>query len=931
MDKFSIFLMAVIGLILISTLANAITLTTFSDGVSSKTITFGSAGSDTSTNIKIPKGVIVTSASMNIGNISPATFILSSGQTSAPYVWNVDDNAEAWANDVQIISDPDPAVTTFHSSYTSCVKAGPAWWYGSICPNPNFTSKYPVKIRVKTWDVYCCGAGISTLYLRDLTNGIDYLLDGTGVPMDKTWNIEFSYPTNPSIDVGNDGDVEWSYVFYDSCSIQPETTKCCCFVGTHVHDIGSVQDVINITSTYAAGGEYYSPGATVNWAISTDKSTWTTIYSEGPAPSHKYITTTFPVNKRFRYVKVWLTDTPHPWIDDSDVKTTIIFNKTEKIDFTSELQSLLSTCTADANGDCTIPIKVSSESAGKIVLNNLNIAYGLSNGAACSLNSDCFSGYCKSDYDGSGAWCANSDQCVHDGTVYNNGANAPDCYNSGTKRYCNSGTWSTSSCGTNVNINDCQYTDYYCSGGSCGSQTITCSTGKATKSAASCTSVASSNYCGTSGYNTCSGSGSPNTCQKRGFYRGCAGSGSTCSDTDTGVYYYAYVSTAGYVCSSGSEVAATSTAYCGTSGYNACSTSCQQRGNYLGCNANTGVCGAGVSYYYYNYCGANTACSGGSCAAANYCATDQCINSSAVCSKRCDGSGSCNNWAQATCTDRDASQTLCTKSTGGCTAYYWNIGGEIAASSCCGDDSSENKKTRTCGFKACTSDSNDDACCSATNKCVFNSVCYANGYIGNPSGDGTNEKCESGTWLDTIAPTIVISRTPSMVYDYNQITFTSTAADTDGIKNHKVKYWVNDALNEKDCGASSTCTVTIGPYAGNIVIKYQGEATDNANNVGSTSINSFTVEKTNNVHISGNVWYNNQTANAQIQSVLVNATIDNIYTNWGYPDSKGDFYITIEHMPATLTQFTVEIKAQGEIFSKYNCKYTEETKSCTRI
>jgi hypothetical protein len=41
------------------------------------------------------------------------------------------------------------------------------------------------------------------------------------------------------------------------------------------------------------------------------------------------------------------------------------------------------------------------------------------NGQTCSLNSECCSGYCKADYDGSGKWCANSDQCVHDGVIYN--------------------------------------------------------------------------------------------------------------------------------------------------------------------------------------------------------------------------------------------------------------------------------------------------------------------------------------------------------------------------------------------------------------------------------------------------------------------------------------------------------------------------------
>ncbi|MFH1786223.1 MAG: Ig-like domain-containing protein [archaeon] len=45
------------------------------------------------------------------------------------------------------------------------------------------------------------------------------------------------------------------------------------------------------------------------------------------------------------------------------------------IDFTSELQSILTNCTADA-GVCTVPITVSAEGAGGVVLDKLRIVYG---------------------------------------------------------------------------------------------------------------------------------------------------------------------------------------------------------------------------------------------------------------------------------------------------------------------------------------------------------------------------------------------------------------------------------------------------------------------------------------------------------------------------------------------------------------------------
>lgn len=64
------------------------------------------------------------------------------------------------------------------------------------------------------------------------------------------------------------------------------------------------------------------------------------------------------------------------------VNSTLFFNNSgtfnttnTTIDFKDYLQSALSTCTADSKGYCTIPINISSDSAGKITLNNLQINY----------------------------------------------------------------------------------------------------------------------------------------------------------------------------------------------------------------------------------------------------------------------------------------------------------------------------------------------------------------------------------------------------------------------------------------------------------------------------------------------------------------------------------------------------------------------------
>lgn len=56
------------------------------------------------------------------------------------------------------------------------------------------------------------------------------------------------------------------------------------------------------------------------------------------------------------------------------------------------------------------------------------------NQEVCELNEECCSSYCKEDYDGSGKWCADSTQCVHNGIIYNSG----EC----SEAYvCDNGNW----------------------------------------------------------------------------------------------------------------------------------------------------------------------------------------------------------------------------------------------------------------------------------------------------------------------------------------------------------------------------------------------------------------------------------------------------------------------------------------------------------
>lgn len=91
----------------------------------------------------------------------------------------------------------------------------------------------------------------------------------------------------------------------------------------------------------------------------------------------------------------------------------------------------------------------------------------------------------------------------------------------------------------------------------------------------------------------------------------------------------------------------------------------------------------------------------------------------------------------------DAGTAQCTAIIG---AGYWSIGGETAATNCCGDDSGENKKTRICS-SGCTSDSNDDACCDVATDCSYGGSCYASG--SNICLGNLVLNCNSGTWAQS--------------------------------------------------------------------------------------------------------------------------------------------------------------------------------------
>lgn len=135
----------------------------------------------------------------------------------------------------------------------------------------------------------------------------------------------------------------------------------------------------------------------------------------------------------------------------------------------------------------------------------------------------------------------------------------------------------------------------------------------------------------------------------------------------------------------------------------------------------------------------------------------------------CSGSDTCTSKTY----NADTEQNTCNECKG---TGYWNIGGDV--SNCCGDDSSEYKKTRICETGTCTTSSSDYACCNSNTKCVYNSICYASGYSGDVDADTKTEFCLDGTWT-TLQITYFLGQGGSKLtsQDYN-ITFSLTSQPT---------------------------------------------------------------------------------------------------------------------------------------------------------
>ena len=99
--------------------------------------------------------------------------------------------------------------------------------------------------------------------------------------------------------------------------------------------------------------------------------------------------------------------------------------------------------------------------------------------------------------------------------------------------------------------------------------------------------------------------------------------------------------------------------------------------------------------------------------------------------------------------DADVNTSYCLAGEG----LFLNIGGErdMPLNPCCGDEAvaTEKKITRTCGsgLNMCTTDSNDDACCTPSTDCVYDSSCTGIiSAICSPWNSALKVACSSGSW-----------------------------------------------------------------------------------------------------------------------------------------------------------------------------------------
>ncbi len=142
-------------------------------------------------------------------------------------------------------------------------------------------------------------------------------------------------------------------------------------------------------------------------------------------------------------------------------------------------------------------------------------------------------------------------------------------------------------------------------------------------------------------------------------------------------------------------------------------------------------------------CNYGTYCSDGACVSGPCSDEDQCYEGNYYTQSSCGKGGCVLPYWPSEVADIDTSEDACD-------CYYpleehWAISslGDVATTTCCGDDKGEYYKYRKCE-EGCTGSASDDACCDSEYDCVYSGTCRPDGYQMTISGETI--RCYLGVW-----------------------------------------------------------------------------------------------------------------------------------------------------------------------------------------
>ncbi len=228
---------------------------------------------------------------------------------------------------------------------------------------------------------------------------------------------------------------------------------------------------------------------------------------------------------------------------------------------------------------------------------------------------------------------------------------------------------------------------------------------------------------------------------------------------------------------------------------------------------------------------------------------------------------------------------------------------EAGSPNCCGDDTNENKVTRSC-TSGCTSSSSDWACCDAATDCVYSATCYANGYSGDVDSDGLNEKCNSGAWItvypvyssNTTSPSTPATYASGQNYQFN-ITWTDYLAVDEVILQFNSQNYSYKLGQLSKSGDVYYKTISDQPAA---TYSYKWYANDTSNNWNSSSTLSYTI--------------NQNTSTANYMNLTINGTESSKTYTYAYLlTSNATAWNSISQLTFTLFQNTTSIGTSNPV------------------